>query len=203
MVEAWYPGQEGGAAIADVLTGKVNPSGRLPLSWPVDESQNPRPVIAGLGEPDGTKVTVDYSEGSDVGYRWFRAKGLKPLYSFGHGLSYTSFTHGPLHLTRGDTVNARFTVTNVSSRAGADVPQLFLVGAVGRPMQRLAGFDKVMLEPGETREVRVMVDPRLLAEWTDEGWAIAAGEYHFALGKSAGDLGPTASVRVAGRRLKP
>jgi beta-glucosidase len=203
VVEAWYPGQEGGKAIADVLTGKVNPSGRLPLTWPVDESQNPRPVIAGLGEPEGTTVTVEYTEGSNVGYRWFHANNLKPLFSFGHGLSYTSFKHGPLDLTGGETVTAQFTVTNSGSRAGADVPQLYLVDAADRPIKRLVGFDKVMLTPGESRNVSLPVDPRLLADWNGEGWTVSAGEYRFALGKSASDLGPTASVKLAGRRLKP
>ena len=203
VVEAWYPGQKGGDAIADVLTGKVNPSGRLPLSWPVDVSQNPRPVLAGLGEPDGTRVTVTYSEGSDVGYRWFAACGQRPLFPFGHGLSYTCFDHGPLQLTGDDLVVARFAVTNSGSRPGADVPQLYLVNAAGKPVQRLAGFQKVSLLPGETREVSLIVDRRLLANWTGNAWTIAPGEYVFALGRSAGELGSRAAVTLTKRTLEP
>lgn len=203
VMEAWYPGQKGGDAIADVLTGKINPSGRLPLSWPVDVSQNPRPVLAGLGEPDGTMVTVDYSEGSDVGYRWFAAHGQRPLFPFGHGLTYTCFDHGSLRLTGDDIVVAQFVVTNSGARPGADVPQLYLVNAAGKPVQRLVGFQKITLLPGETREVRLIMDRRLLADWTGDGWTIASGEYAFALGQSAGELGPRAVVTLTESRLNP
>lgn len=203
VIEAWYPGQKGGDSIADVLTGKTNPSGRLPLSWPVDVSQNPRPVLAGLGEPDGTRVTVTYSEGSDVGYRWFAAHSQRPQFPFGHGLTYTSFDHGPLQLTGDDVVVARFAVTNSGARPGADVPQLYLVNAAGKPVQRLAGFQKVSLLPGETREVSLIVDRRLLANWTGNGWTIAPGEYVFALGRSAGELGPSAVVTLTKSTISP
>lgn len=201
IVEAWYPGQKGGDAIADVLTGKISPSGRLPLSWPVEEQQNPRPAIAGLGEPDGTRVTVTYEEGSDVGYRWFAAQGFKPLFWFGHGLSYTRFDHGRLHVTGGDTITARFTVTNCGARDGADVPQLYLVETPEKPLQRLVGFEKLSLRAGETAEVTLAIDARLLAAWTDDGWTITPGEYAFAVGKSAGELGPRCLLSLEGRVL--
>jgi beta-glucosidase len=205
VVEAWYPGQEGGAAIADVLTGAVNPSGRLPQTFPVDESQNPRPTLAGLGAPDETPVTVDYPEGSNVGYRWFAAQDVKPLFPFGHGLSYTRFEAAVLAVGRGPVVEARFTVRNVGDRAGATVPQLYLTSAAGQRVQRLVGFAKVTLAPGESRELRVSVDPRLLARWDTAGrrWRIDGGSYTFALGESAMQLGERVEVRLAGRTLKP
>jgi beta-glucosidase len=88
IVEAWYPGQAGGQAIAEVLTGAVNPSGRLPITFPADLVQTPRPELSGMGTPWGTPVTVEYNEGAEVGYRWFAKTGATPLYAFGHGLSY-------------------------------------------------------------------------------------------------------------------
>lgn len=203
VLEAWYPGQKGGEAIAAVLSGAVNPSGRLPMSFPATEQQNPRPALPGFGAPEGSPLAVDYVEGSDVGYRWFAARGLRPLFAFGHGLGYTRFERGGLRLRGGDRVTATFTVRNSGARAGAEVAQLYLVGAAGRPLQRLAGFERVMLEPGESRRLTLTVDPRLLADWSDGGWRLRAGDYAFALGASAAELGPPVSVRLAERRLRP
>ena len=101
IVQAWYPGQAGGQAIAEVLTGAVNPSGRLPVSFPADLDQTPRPELPGLGTPWGTPTTIDYDEGAEVGYRWFAQQGTTPLYAFGHGLGYTSFDYGGLEVERG------------------------------------------------------------------------------------------------------
>src|SRR5262245_34771799 len=91
IVQAWYPGQAGAQAIAEVLTGKVNPSGRLPITFPADLADTPRPTLSGLGTPWKTPVTIEYNEGAEVGYRWYARKNRRPLYAFGHGLSYTSF----------------------------------------------------------------------------------------------------------------
>jgi beta-glucosidase len=203
VVEAWYPGQEGGRAIADVLVGAVNPSGRLPMTFPADDGQNPRAQLPGLGAPDGTEQAVDYPEGSDVGYRWFAANGQRPLFPFGHGLGYTRFEHEGLKLRGGDAVTVSFTVRNRGAREGADVPQVYLINAAGRRLQRLAGFARVSLRPGQRREVQLKVDPRLLADWDGNGWHIRGGTYGFALGKSAGDLGPVATVELDERRMKP
>lgn len=201
VVQAWYPGQQGGEAIADILTGRVNPSGRLPLSWPVDETQNPRPLIAGLGAAAGTRITVEYREGSDVGYRWFAANGVRPLYPFGYGLSYTRFEHGGLTITGRGDLTAEFMVTNAGKIAGADVAQLYLMAAAGKPVRRLVGFEKVNLQPGETRRVRIQIDPRLLASWdeTRHSWRIDGGRYTFALGTSAETPGPQESVTLKKR----
>src|SRR6516162_12398 len=131
IVGAWYPGQAGGQAIAEVLTGAVNPSGRLPVTFPTDLSQTPRPDLQGLGTPWGTPVTIEYDEGAEVGYRWFAKQHEQPLYAFGHGLSYTTFEYSNLHVEGGDTITATFTVTNTGQRAGADVPQLYVTAAAG------------------------------------------------------------------------
>ncbi len=203
VVEAWFPGQKGGDAIADVLSGAVNPSGRLPITFPASLDQNPRPQLPGLGMAEDATVDVDYSEGADVGYRWFTAKKLKPLFAFGHGLSYTTFEHKDLKIDARDAVKATFKVKNTGEREGADVAQLYLVKAEGREVKRLAGFQRVMLKPGKSEQVVLQVDPRLIASWDKDGWLIAAGEYGFALGTSADELGEVATVTLARRRIKP
>jgi beta-glucosidase len=204
VVAAWYPGQEGGAAIADVLTGAVNPSGRLPMTFPRSLDQTPRPEIPGLGAPEGTAVTVDYPEGSDVGYRGFAAHGETPLFPFGFGLGYTTFSQGDLKVMATDqAITASFSLANTGARPGADVAQLYLVSAAGRARRRLVAFQRADLAPGASSPVTVTIDPRLLADWRSGGWEIAAGAYDFALGTSATDLGPTARVTLKARRLAP
>jgi beta-glucosidase len=119
IVQAWYPAQAGGRAIAEVLTGAVKPSGRLPVTFPVDLAQTPRPELPGLGTPWGTPTTIRYDEGAEVGYRWYAKTGAKPRYAFGHGLSYTTFGHSDLEVGGGDTVTASFTATNTALRISA------------------------------------------------------------------------------------
>lgn len=202
IVQAWYPGQEGGQAIADILTGKVNPSGRLPITYPASIEQYPRVAQPGLGLPDRTPVKVAYGEGADVGYRGFAKSGATPLFAFGHGLSYTRFSHGPLSASGGRSIRLRFTVRNVGDRAGADVPQLYLVDRNDEKLQRLVGFQKVVLQPGESRTLALDVDNRLLADWKDGSWSIAGGRYSFALGESAEKLGRPVTVRVGAKSWK-
>ena len=212
IVEAWYPGARGGEAIADVLFGKVNPSGRLPVTFPQSEAQLPRPALdgpdtiepnfIGVGAP-GQTLDVDYDiEGSDLGYRWFAREAKAPLFAFGHGLSYTAFAHEGLTVARdGKRLVARFTVRNTGERAGADVPQVYLADAAGRPLRRLAGFAKVELAPGEARQVEVPLEWRTVAEWQDDGWAVAAGRYRFVLARDALAEGPTATIELPRRRI--
>ncbi|MGD9531646.1 MAG: beta-glucosidase [Pseudonocardia sp.] len=169
IVQAWYPGQAGGRAIAEVLTGAVNPSGRLPITFPETLDHTPRPALPGMGTPWGTPTTIEYSEGADVGYRWFAKTGARPNYAFGHGLSYTTFQYGELQVTGGDTASASFTVTNTGDRAGADVPQLYATDTPDGPCLRLLGFERVELEPGASRRVTISADPRLLAHFDGDG----------------------------------
>ena len=201
IVQAWYPGQAGARAIAEILAGRVNPSGRLPITFPVDLGQTPRPELPGLGAAWGAPTTIDYFEGSDVGYRWFATTGEAPMFAFGHGLSYTGFEYRDLAVTGGDTVTASFSVVNVGDRAGADVPQLYLTAAPDGRCLRLLGFERVELEPGAGCRVTIEADPRLLARY-DGGvgsWRISAGGYLVAVSTSAVTPRLTATVELAGR----
>lgn len=192
IVAAWYPGQQGGRAIAEILVGQVNPSGRLPVSFPADLGQTPRPV-------PGSPTAIEYSEGADIGYRWFARTGQCPLFAFGHGLSYTSFEYRDLEVTGGDTVRVAVTVVNTGDRGGADVPQVYLTGTPGENRLRLLGFERVDLEPGQSRRVSIEADPRLLARYADGSWHVAAGRHTVAVGASAVDLALAAEVELAGR----
>ncbi len=203
VVEAWFPGQAGGQAIAEVLAGEVNPSGRLPVTFPVDLSQTPRPVLEALGAAFGAPTTIDYHEGAEVGYRWFARTGAKPLFAFGHGLGYTSFGYADLEVTGDETVMATLTVTNTGARHGADVPQLYLTDAAGEKRMRLLGFDRVELGAGESRRVTIVADPRLLARY-DSGarrWHVTGGVYLLGLGKAADDIVQTAAVTLPERHF--
>jgi len=201
IVAAWYPGQAGGEAIAEILTGKVNPSGRLPVTFPAGLAQTPRPELPGYGSAFGTPTTIRYDEGAEIGYRWFAKTEARPLYPFGHGLSYTSFAYRDLAVSGGDTITARFTVTNTGSAAGADVPQLYLTEAAGDKRMRLLGFERVSLQPGESKTVTVTVDPRLLARFdcAEGRWRIALGAYRVALGTSAETSRLHAETQLAAR----
>jgi beta-glucosidase len=205
IVQAWYPGQAGGQAIAEVLTGRVNPSGRMPITFPADLAQTPRPTLPGLGASWGTPITIHYDEGAEVGYRWYAKQNLKPMYAFGYGLSYTTFEYTDLNVSGGDTVTVTFKVINTGKVTGADVPQLYLTEAPNEKRIRLLGFERVELKPGESRQVRLEpADSRLLARFDGKAgqWQIAAGTHRIALGKSARDLVLTGSVELAGRLFR-
>lgn len=194
VLQAWYPGIRGGEGIAALLTGKVNPSGRLPVTWPVDASQLPRPEVNGLGfnpkhKPDDT---IDYDiEGANVGYKWFAAKGLTPQFAFGHGLSYTSFTYENLSaISMGQRLVATVDIRNTGKVAGADVAQLYLKMPEGSATPiRLIGFQKVTLQPGESRRIRIEAEPKTLASFdtADKQWKIAEGRYELQLSRSANE----------------
>jgi beta-glucosidase len=203
IVEAWYSGQAGGQAIAEVLAGVVNPSGRLPMTFPVDLSQTPRPELPGLDQPWGTPTTVHYSEGAEVGYRWFAKTGREPLYPFGHGLSYRNFAYSDLEVRGGETITATFVVTNTGRRDGADVPQLYLTQAAGESRTRLLGFERAQLAPGESRRLSITADPRTLARFDARtgGWHLKEGTYRVSLAKAAGDWLMTADITLGERRF--
>lgn len=209
IVEAWYPGARGGEAIAAVLFGDVNPSGRLPVTFPASIAQLPRPALpgaetvepsfAGHGKP-GQTLDIDYNvEGADVGYRWFARKAEKPLYPFGFGLSYTSFERSGLSVAGGAAPAATFTLRNSGARDGADIGQVYLVETPRGKTRRLVAFARAELKPGEARTIEVPIDPRLLADWTPKGWSIAPGTYRFALGASSEELLEEVGVQIAGR----
>lgn len=206
VVEAWYPGTRGGDVIADVLFGSVNPSGRLPVTFPATTKQLPRPDLPGIDLPHGQLFNVAYNEGADVGYKWFHRQGQAPLFPFGYGLSYTSFSHGPLVLERdGQGLRARFPVSNTGQRGGRETAQLYLVSGPEGDRPRLLGWAKLDLAPGESRTATVSVDPRLLADYDEAGhrWHIKAGTYTVALGANAQDLGAAQAITLDDATLSP
>jgi beta-glucosidase len=207
VVEAWYPGSEGGTAIARVLTGEVDASGRLPVTFPAGLAQLPRPVLDGDPSKPDDGFPVDYTiEGAAVGYKWFDKKGHAPLFAFGHGLSYTSFAYENLKTeTKDGALTVSFDVRNTGKRAGKAVPQVYVSPKSGgwEAPRRLAGFSKVELAPGATTKVNLKVDPRLLAVWDekDHSWSVAAGDYTVTLGASSRDTAAKADVAVAARSV--
>jgi beta-glucosidase len=199
IIEAWYPGTKGGLAIANVLTGRVNPSGHLPTSFYASEAQLPRPVRPG-SKSEMDEFTLPYTEGAAVGYKWADLKGLQPLFPFGHGLSYTSFDFGPITAARSSNggLTVHFTVRNKGNRQGMAVGQVYASPARGgwEAPKRLVGFTKVDLASGAAQTVSVDVDPRLLATF-DEGahaWRVARGTYRLSLGASSRDMRSSTSV---------
>lgn len=201
IVQAWYPGQAGAQAIAEILTGKVNPCGHLPITFPAELSQTPRPQLPGLGTAAGTPVSIRYEEGAEVGYRWYAMHHARPMYAFGHGLSYTSFAYSSLQVVGGEMLIAMFTITNTGRRAGADVPQVYLTNTPRERRMRLLAFERVELEPGESRRIEVIADPRLLARFDGEKqqWRIDEGPHTVALGRAADALVEQQTVRLRGR----
>ena len=203
VVAAWYPGQEGGQAIAEVLAGQTNPSGRLPITFPQSIDQLPRPEIPGLLDPAMTPVDVPYPEGSDVGYRLYAKQGITPLFPFGFGLSYSSFSYSTPQFTRGLKLRISFTVTNTGAVGGGDVPRVYLINRNKEPLRRLVGFQRVELEKGATKAVTIEVDPRFLADFRNGKWTVPAGRYSFAVGRSALDLDAPVAVNLVQRQLAP
>jgi beta-glucosidase len=199
ILEAWYPGRMGGAAIANVLTGKVNPSGHLPMTFPKSLDQLPYP-----GEPRKKEAT--YTEGATVGYKWFDRHGLQPQFPFGHGLSYTRFTYSDFTVKRsGEGLVASVRVSNTGERAGADAIQVYVSGKGWEAPKRLGGFAKVTLWPGHDTTVSIPIDPRLLAVWDSgkPGWQRAAGTYTVTVGHSSRDLGASVKVMLPASHLSP
>jgi beta-glucosidase len=206
ILAAFYPGANGGEAIARILTGEVNPSGRLPLTFPASTDQLVRPKIGGKSE--GPLFTVRYTEGAAVGYKWFDLHGHKPLYAFGHGLSYTSFELGGLKADQkaNAPVTVKFAIKNTGNREGASVGQVYIrapQSARWEAPRRLVGFNKLALKPGQTGTSTVTVDPRLLATFDEStgDWVIAPGMYEVQLGAGSDDIRATAKLLLAGRRF--
>jgi beta-glucosidase len=204
VLQAWYPGTSGGEAIANILAGRVNPSGRLPITFPASESQLSRPKLT---EQDARGVKVaNYVEGAMVGYKWYQSKKLTPLFPFGFGLSYTSFGYKDLQArVDGNDLVVKFRVTNTGSRQGKAVPQVYVAPASGgwEAPKRLAGWRKIGLEPGANGDVELRVDPRVLAVFSeaDNAWHVTAGEYRVVLGESSADVKLETTVTLPARSL--
>jgi len=203
VVEAWYPGTAGGEAIARVLTGEVDASGRLPATFPASESQLPRVKVDGDSSSKDGRFRTDYNiEGAAVGYKWFDLKQHKPLFAFGHGLSYTSFGYSGLSAkAEGGAISVSFSVKNTGKRAGKAVPQVYVAPANGgwEAPKRLGGWDKLALKPGESGSSKLQIDPRMLAVFKDGKWIIAPGDYVVTLAEASDKPVQKVTVRLAGR----
>uniref|UniRef100_UPI003FEE438A glycoside hydrolase family 3 C-terminal domain-containing protein n=1 Tax=Parabacteroides distasonis TaxID=823 RepID=UPI003FEE438A len=203
IVWAWFNGMEGGNALVDVLSGKVNPSGKMPFTTPVSLDQSPAHA---LGNFPGRDLKVTYEEDILVGYRWFDTKGLPVVYPFGYGLSYTTFDYSNLNTDKetydqADTIQATFTLTNTGDREGAEVAQLYVsdpVCSVMRPVKELKGFKKVFLKPGESRRITLDIPVSSLAFYSEaqSQFVVEPGEFILQLGASASDIKQKISVEV-------
>lgn len=203
IVWAWFNGMEGGNALVDVLSGKVNPSGKMPFTTPVSLDQSPAHA---LGNFPGRDLKVNYEEDILVGYRWFDTKGLPVVYPFGYGLSYTTFNYSNLNTDKktydqADTIQATFTLTNTGDREGAEVAQLYVsdpVCSVMRPVKELKGFKKVFLKPGESRRITLDIPVSSLAFYSEaqSQFVVEPGEFILQLGASASDITQRISVEV-------
>jgi beta-glucosidase len=206
VLEAWYPGEQDGTVVAALLFGDVNPSGRLPITFPKREADVPANTPA---QYPGVNGVATYSEGVFVGYRHYDAHGIEPLFPFGFGLSYTSFRLDHLKLSPATGVShgqvtVHVDVTNTGSRAGSQVVQIYVGhpadSAVPEPPHQLVAFTKVALAPGQTRHVVLHLDPRAFAFWdtVSGGWVVQDGGYRIFAGSSSRDLPLSVPVRIVG-----
>jgi beta-glucosidase len=207
LLQAWYPGQEGGTALAEILFGDVNPSGKLPVTFERRLQDNP---TYGNYYPNADDNRVRYAEGVFVGYRGYERNGTQPQFAFGHGLSYTTFVYRDLQVkarpaaarTGADVLyDATFTITNTGKRAGAAVPQVYVAERhpqVARPPKELKGFAKLMLQPGESRSVTVPLDGRAFSYYDVQTrkWRAHAGDFSILIGSSSAQIELEAQVML-------
>lgn len=199
VIQAWFIGSEAGNAIADILSGDVNPSGKLPLTFPAKlEDVGAHSVGEYVCKPSFKVVDVEYKEDILVGYRWFDTKKIKPLFPFGYGLSYTTFSYGKpsidkATMTADGSVTVKVDVTNTGKRAGAEVVQLYIAdlkSSLPRPAKELKGFKKVQLNPGETKTVEFTIDSSALSFYNDtkKQWEAEPGAFEAIIGASSADI---------------
>lgn len=212
IVEAWYAGSRGADAVANILFGDVNPSAKLPMTFPRSEADLPHPklvtpppgaqghqAVMRTGEAKPT-FAVHYDEGLKVGYKWYDAENKPVLFPFGFGLSYTTYLYSGLRVTGGTSTTVGFTLKNTGARAGAEIAQVYaeLPASAGEPPKRLVGWSKVSLDPGESKYIQLAIDPLYLSVYDDnaDGWKIVPGEYTFLVGGSSKDLPLHETVKV-------
>ena len=189
VVEAWYPGQRGGEALARLLLGQVDFNGRLPLTFPRSAAQLPRTM------PADPKHPIVYREGANVGYRWFAEQGTPPLFAFGYGLSYGSVAYRRFHFTGGARPSVVMTVRNLGEQATTAVPQLYLIGPERAPA-RLVGWARIRFAPHEERLITIMADPRIVARRHGRRWTVRPGTYRLIVGKNSYEAIAGQNVRL-------
>jgi beta-glucosidase len=214
ILEAWFAGSSGSDAVANILFGDVNPSAKLPITFPKTEADLPHPTVV---KPPKVTVEADrqgwkriagglppfqvtYDEGVKVGYKWYDAENKPVLFPFGYGLSYTTYSYSNLKVTPGKNPRVTFTITNTGNRAGAEVAEVYasLPATAAEPPKRLVGFSKVKISPGESKEVAIEVDPKYLSIFNVEknGWQLLPGDYGFMVGGSSQSLPLKQSVSL-------
>src|SRR6266700_1989794 len=213
ILEAWFSGSDGADALGNILFGSVNPSGKLPNTFPKTEADLPRTTVAqppkikfdGPMSPEKWAAglpafPVDYDEGLKVGYKWYEAEHKPVLFPFGFGLSYTTFGYSALNVTPGDTVKVTFTLANTGARAGAEIAEIYaaLPASAQEPPKRLVGFAKVKLDPKSKQSVSVDIDRKYLSIWDEEknDWTLVPGQYTFLVGGSSDKLPLKATVNL-------
>jgi beta-glucosidase len=207
VLEMWYPGEEDGNAVAALLFGTANPSGKLPMTFPKTEDETPAHTPK---QYSGVNGTVVYSEGLNVGYRWYDAKQVAPLFPFGYGLSYTTFRfshiRAPGQIGLEEPISVTLDITNTGSQPGADVVQVYVVDSpsADEPRRQLRGFQKVDVQPHQTRHLTIKIDPRAFSIWNTSAkqWKVVPGQYEILAGDSSRDLPLHITVRV-GRPVSP
>ena len=200
VFEAWYPGQQDGNAIAALLYGDVSPSGHLPETFPASPGQGVAhggTVLSPNLQFPGNGTQVDYTEGIDVGYRYYDTHGQAPLFPFGYGLSYTAFGYSNLQVhTDAHGATADVTITNTGQRPGSEVAQLYLTNppGVGEPPYQLKGFQKVTLAPGHSQRLHFQLTSQDMSYYqtATSSWIVAPGQYHVSIGSSERDLAVSA-----------
>jgi hypothetical protein len=198
IVQTWFLGTQTGHAIADVVLGKVNPSGKLPFTFPAKLEDNGAHALNAY-HPDS--LTVEYKESIYVGYRWAEKNGIKPLFAFGHGLSYTTFAYGEAKCRKsGDGFKVTVDVTNTGSTEGKEVVQLYISdeeSSLERPVKELKGFKKIALAPGETKKVTFEIEPDMLKFYDPaKGWVLEAGKFTAHVGAASDDIRTTVDFNV-------
>ena len=201
IVEAWYCGSQSGVALADIIFGDVNPSGKLPITFPVRLEDN---GAHALGAYDPTSTEAHYSEGIFVGYRWAQKKDIKPLFAFGHGLSYTTFSYSEAEISRttmseNGKVTVSVNVTNTGDREGKEIVQLYIGDdecSVERPVMELKAFRKVSIKPGETVRVSFPVNADMLKFYGNDGWTLEKGSFTAYVGAASDDIRTSVKFNV-------
>jgi len=195
---AWYPGQENGNAVVEVLFGDVNPSGKSPITFPVSDSQVPASTPQ---QYPGVNNEETYSEGLLVGYRWYSTKSIQPLVPFGHGLSYTTFFYSSFSLScrlcrLGQKITGAIRIANTGSVAGAEVAQAYLSFPVAakEPVSQLIGFQKVFLAPGASQTISFVFEPRRFSTWVNDTWVQFPGNFIINIGSSSQDTRASAAL---------